>query len=261
MLEGKERQGGGSDPIRTPLRYRGGELRPEPPTREKTGPGDTISKKAGIRCPKASGPAATARPRASPATSPPLGGPAARARAPRRQAREREARPGPCGVHPRPRRADPGRSAGLPTDLAWAAGSAENRKPLCVITRRRLTARGVLATAASGGCRGVEWASRGRARPAGGRVPGPPRGFRTWPSVGVRTRAPTPAGRRAGLGPRPPGPPFPNAGGRRPQTSGALGGRVQPGPGDGERRGVLATWTSGTLTHTTLGGSACIPLP
>ncbi|EPQ18455.1 Beta-galactosidase-1-like protein [Myotis brandtii] len=53
MLEGKERQGRGSDTVQTTLKYWCGELRPKSRNREKTGPGDTISKKAGIGCLKA----------------------------------------------------------------------------------------------------------------------------------------------------------------------------------------------------------------
>lgn len=191
----------------------------------------------------------------SPRPPPPApgGGPGSHARSPPRQGPGGRGSAHPLQSPPPASACRPGRTSRAPP-LTWLGqqGSAKNRKqwvrhhsapangPRCPSNRR-----------ASGGCRGVEWTSRGRARPAGGRVPGPQGGFHTWPSVGVRTQAPTPAGSKGGLGPRPPGPPFPHAGGRRPHTHGALGGEYGQARGWGVRGGgegcVWGCWRPGLL--------------
>lgn len=78
----------------------------------------------------------------------------------------------------------------------------------------------------------------------------------------VKTQAPTPRGSKAGLDPRPPEPPFPNAGGRRPHTSRALGSPLQSSPGvfagmqGGAGAGGLDPWSSDQYN---LGGSGLFP--
>lgn len=137
MLEGIERQGRAQS--RRPLKHQCGELRSRSRNLEKIGPGGTSSKKAGVRCFKAS-PRSNTRP-FPPPQSPPLGSHARRAAKARHRVVPEGVRLGPipCRAHPRHRRVNP-ESACRASPLTWlrrreAAGTGSSG--FIIIPRQR----------------------------------------------------------------------------------------------------------------------------